>query len=571
VPPAAALPWPFVTLTSSVQGARLWRLRRLTALGSLGWFAVGLATLLAVPVLYVLSCVFVTGGGSWQHLVETVLWDYARNTLLLAAGVGVGVMVVGVGTAWLVTMCSFPGQRTLEWALILPLAVPAYVMAYAYTDVLQFSGPVQASLRELTGWGAREYWFPDIRSLGGAVTVMVFVLYPYVYLLARTAFLEQSVGVIDVGRSLGYGPWRSFFRIALPLARPAVAAGTALALMETVADFGTVSYFAVQTFTTGIYRAWFSMGDPIAAAQLSAVLLGVVACVLMLERLTRGGARYHNPMPRKRMPAFRLRGWRAAGAIIACGVPLAVGFALPAIILLGMTLSQGDEQFGPRFAMLARNSILLALLTAVLAIGLALLMAYAARLRPGPITLSASRVASLGYAIPGTVIAVGILVPVARLDHALDAFFSSMFGVSTGLLLTGGIVALVYAYLVRFFAVGLQTVEAGVARITPSMESAARSLGCSPVAVLRRVHAPLLRGSLLTAALMVFVDVMKELPATFAMRPFNFDTLAVQAYNLASDERLAEAATASLAIVAVGLAPLIIVSRSIARSRATGS
>jgi iron(III) transport system permease protein len=440
-------------------------------------------------------------------------------------------------------------------------------MAYAYTDVLQFSGPVQTWLRELTGWRAREYWFPDIRSLGGAVTVMVFVLYPYVYLLARTAFLEQSVGVLEVGRTLGYGAWSSFLRIALPLARPAIAAGTSLAVMETLADFGTVSYFAVPTFTTGIYRAWFSMGDPVAAAQLSAALLAVVACVLLLERLTRGRARYHNPAPRKRMPAFRLRGWRAAGATAACVVPLLLGFALPAAILLRMTLSQGDEQFGARFAVLARNTVSLALIAAILAVVMALLMAYAARLRPGAITLTANRLASLGYAIPGTVIAVGILVPVARLDHALDAFLSSAFGVSTGLLLTGGIAALIYAYLVRFFSVALQTVEAGLTRITPSMESAARSLGCSPAGVLKRVHAPLLRGSLLTAGLMVFVDVMKELPATFAMRPFNFDTLAVQAYNLASDERLAEAATASLAIVAVGLIPLVLLSRSIAKSR----
>ena len=564
-----AAPGPLlVTATSSFPGASPWRAWRLSALGPLGWLAVCLATLLAVPVVYVASNVFVPSGGAWHHLVETVLADYVRNTLWLAFGVGIGVMIVGVGTAWLVTMCSFPGSRTLEWALILPLAVPAYVMAYAYTDFLQVSGPVQTWLREVTGWRVRGYWFPDIRSLGGAVTVMIFVLYPYVYLLARTAFLEQSVGVLEVGRTLGYGAWGSFARIALPLARPAIAAGTSLALMETLADFGTVSYFAVPTFTTGIYRTWFSMGDPVAAAQLSAVLLAFVACVLLLERLTRGRARYHNPAPRKRMPAVRLRGWRAGGALLACLAPLLFGFALPALILLRMTLAQGDEQFGERFLTLARNSVSLAVITSGLAIALALPMAYAARLRPGPITLAANRLASLGYAIPGTVIAVGILVPVSRLDHAIDAFTSSTFGIATGLLFTGGITALVYAYLVRFFAVALQTVDAGLTRITPSMEAAARSLGCSPGGVLKRVHAPLLKGSLLTAGLMVFVDVMKELPATFAMRPFNFDTLAVQAYNLAADERLAEAATASLAIVVVGLVPLVLLSRSIARSRA---
>lgn len=556
-----------MTSTFSLPRVSIRRSWRLSALGSFGWCAVALAALLAVPIVFVASSVFVPSGGSWQHLVDTVLADYVRNTVWLAVGVGFGVVVVGVGTAWLVTMCSFPGSRVLDWALILPLAVPAYVMAYAYTDFLQFSGPVQTWLRELTGWRAREYWFPDIRSLGGAITVMVFVMYPYVYLLARAAFLEQSVGVLEVGRTLGYGAWGSFARIALPLARPAIAAGTSLALMETLADFGTVSYFAVQTFTTGIYRAWFSMGDPVAAAQLSAVLLALVAVVLLLERLTRGRARYHNPAPRKRLPESRLHGWRAGAALLACVTPLVLGFALPALILLRMTLAQGDEQFGERFVALTRNSVLLAVITSLLAVALALLMAYAVRLRPGPITWSANRVAGLGYAVPGTVIAVGILVPVARLDHAVDAFMSSTFGHSTGLLFTGGIAALVYAYLVRFFSVALQTVDAGLTRITPSMEAAARSLGCSPGGVLARVHAPLLTGSLLTAGLMVFVDVMKELPATFAMRPFNFDTLAVQAYNLAADERLAEAATASLAIVAVGLVPLIFLSRTIAKTR----
>lgn len=556
-----------MTSTFSLPRVSIRRSWRLSALGSFGWCAVALAALLAVPIAFVASSVFVPSGGSWQHLVDTVLADYVRNTVWLAVGVGFGVVIVGVGTAWLVTMCSFPGSRVLDWALILPLAVPAYVMAYAYTDFLQFSGPVQTWLRELTGWRAREYWFPDIRSLGGAITVMVFVMYPYVYLLARAAFLEQSVGVLEVGRTLGYGAWGSFARIALPLARPAIAAGTSLALMETLADFGTVSYFAVQTFTTGIYRAWFSMGDPVAAAQLSAVLLALVAVVLLLERLTRGRARYHNPAPRKRLPESRLHGWRAGAALLACVTPLVLGFALPALILLRMTLAQGDEQFGERFVALTRNSVLLAVITSLLAVALALLMAYAVRLRPGPITWSANRVAGLGYAVPGTVIAVGILVPVARLDHAVDAFMSSTFGHSTGLLFTGGIAALVYAYLVRFFSVALQTVDAGLTRITPSMEAAARSLGCSPGGVLARVHAPLLTGSLLTAGLMVFVDVMKELPATFAMRPFNFDTLAVQAYNLAADERLAEAATASLAIVAVGLVPLIFLSRTIAKTR----
>lgn len=547
--------------------ATRWRGGRFIDFTPLTVTAVLLTLVLSVPVLYVAGHLFVSSEGAWRHLAETVLPGYVRNTIWLGLGVGFGVMVVGVAAAWLVTMCSFPGSRALEWVLILPLAVPAYVMAYAYTDFLQFSGPLQTWLRELTGWKAREYWFPDIRSLGGAITVMVFVLYPYVYLLARNAFLEQSVSMLEIGRTLGRGAWGSFFQVVLPLARPAIAAGTSLALMETLADFGTVSYFAVQTFTTGIYRAWFSMGDPVAAAQLSAALLFFVGTVLLIERLTRGRARYHNPSPKKQMPVFRLTGWRAGAAFLACATPVVIGFLLPAAILLRLILENDEPPFGERFFMLVRNSVTLAAIASALAVVLALLMAYAARSRPGPLTASANRIAGLGYAIPGTIIAVGILVPVAKLDHALDALSASVFGVSPGLLLTGGIAALVYAYLVRFFSVALQTVEAGFTRITPSMESAARSLGCSPAGVLARVHAPLLMGSLLTAALMVFVDVMKELPATFAMRPFNFDTLAVQAYNLAADERLAEAAAPSLAIVVVGLVPLIVLTRSIAKAR----
>ncbi len=526
-----------------------------------------IAILLAIPVAVVLANVFVPGQGTWSHLVATVLPEYVANTLLLLAGVSVMVIFGGVATAWLVTMCRFPGQRVFEWALVLPLAMPAYIMAYAYTDFLQFTGPLQTWLREMTGWRAREYWFPEIRSVGGAIVMLGLVLYPYVYLVVRAAFLEQSIGIIEVGRSLGYGPWRSFFRIALPLARPAIAAGTALALMETLADFGTVAYFAVPTFTTGIYRAWLSLGDRVAAAQLSALLLGFVVAVLLAEHLSRGRARFHSPSARKRPVRYQLHGAPAFTAVLICCVPLVLGFALPCGLLLHMALGGGDAQFGSRFVRLTLNSFTLAGVTAVTGVVLALVMAYALRLHPRPLTRAANRLAGLGYAVPGAVIAIGVLVPVAQLDNAFDAWMRSHFGVSTGLLLTGSITALVYAYLVRFLAIALHTVEAGLTKITPSMDEAARSFGVGPLGSLIKVHGPLMRGSLLTAALLVFVDVMKELPATLVMRPFNFDTLAVQAYNLAADERLAEASTSALAIVAVSVLPLIILSRRIARTR----
>ncbi|MBM3392354.1 MAG: iron ABC transporter permease [Betaproteobacteria bacterium] len=536
-------------------------------LNPLALSALAVAALVAAPILSVWANLLAGGTGeTWSHLAATVLPEYVANTLWLCFGVGLGVIVVGVSTAWLVTMHEFPGRRLFEWALVLPLAVPAYVMAYTYTDLLQFVGPVQTWLRESFGWGKNDYWFPDVRSTGGAVAMFTFVLYPYVYLLARTAFLERASGMLEVGRSLGLSAWGSFFRISLPLARPAVAAGAALALMETLADYGTVAYFAVPTFTTGIYRAWFSLGDRAAAAQLSAALLGFVILVLLLERTSRGRARFHNTTGRNRpQPGQRLSGVHAAGALLACMLPLAIGFLLPAGILLHMALTEGDAQFGARFLRLAGNSFTLAGLSAVLAVGFALLLAYAARLSRARWPHWMNRIVGLGYAVPGSVIAVGVLIPVTRLDSWLAQWVASWSGTSPGLLLTGGIAALVYAYLVRFLAIALQTVETSLAKITPSMDDAARSLGCGQGAALKRVHLPLLRGSLLTAGLLVFVDVMKELPATLVMRPFNFDTLATQAYTLASDERLAEASTAALAIVAVGVLPLIAVSRQIAK------
>lgn len=542
----------------------IWRRPQWNALTVLACAAAGL---MAVPVVVVLGHVFLPAADTWQHLARTVLPEYISNTLWLMVRVGAGVIAIGVSTAWLTTMCRFPGRSFFEWALVLPLAVPAYVMAYAYTDFFQFTGPVQSALRAYFGWGIRDYWFPEVRSLGGAAFIFSFVFYPYVYLLARAAFLAQGAGLIEAGASLGYGPWASFLRLALPLARPGIAAGVALALMETLADFGTVAYFALPTFTTGIYRAWLSLGDRVAASQLAAALLGFVAVVLVVERASRGRARFAASATQRRLAPHRLRGLRAAGAVCACAAPIVAGFLLPAAILLDLSVSGGDFRADARYARLVLNSVSVAAITAACAVAFALLIAYATRASRSPLMYAANRLAALGYAVPGAVIAVGILIPVTRLDHFLADALQSAFGISTGLILTGGLAALVYAYLVRFLAVALQSVEAGLAKVTPSMDDAARSLGTSPLGIVARVHLPLLAPSLLTAALMVFVDVMKELPATFMMRPFNFDTLAVHAYNLASDERLSELAAPALTIVAVGLVPLIVLSRSIVSAR----
>ncbi len=531
--------------------------------------AVLVAVLIAAPVLSVFSNVFAGGTSeTWTHLAATVLPEFLRNTVVLCIGVGLGVGSIGVTTAWLTTMLEFPGRRFFEWALVLPMAMPAYVMAYAYTDFLQFVGPVQTGLREIFDWRAGDYWFPDVRTVGGAVAMFTFVLYPYAYMLARAAFLERAGGMLEAGRSLGLGPWRCFFRVSLPLARPAVVAGTALALMETLADFGTVSYFGVQTFTTGIYRAWFSLGDRIAAAQLSAALLAFVVAVLALEHASRGRARFNNTSRQQGAPARLLLSPQAGAlAAFACFMPLLLGFLLPAALLLQMAFAEGDAQFGPRFVELAGNSFLLAAVTASIAVLLAVLLAYAARLARSRLPVVLNRIVGLGYAVPGSVIAVGVLIPVTRLDALIAQWWQAAFGVNPGLVLTGGIAALVYAYLARFLTVALHSVDSSLGKITPSMDDASRSLGLGKWATLRRVHVPMLRGSLLTAALLVFVDVMKELPATLVIRPFNFDTLATQAHTLAADERLAEASTAALIIVVVGLLPMFVISRQILKGR----
>jgi iron(III) transport system permease protein len=532
-------------------------------LNALDVTALLIALLLAVPLVSVCLSLFSGIGPTFAHLVATVLPDYVLNTLLLGALVVVGVLIIGVPAAWLTAMCDFPGKRLLEAALVLPLAAPAYVLAYAYTDLLDSYGPVQNALRAAFGWQVGEYWFPDVRSLPGAALMLVLVLYPYVYLLARTRFLSESATALEAARLLGRGPWRSFLTVSLPLARPALAAGATLALMEAFADYGTVSYFGVPVFTTGIYRAWFSFGDPTAAAQLAAFLIGFVALALCLERIARGGARYHETGRRDRRPtAFKLQPAKAAGAIVLCALPPLFGFAVPALALLHLLVQAG----GParEFWHHLMNSVTLAALAGVIATAVAIVLGFARHERPrGPVARAVDFV-GLGYAAPGAVIAVGVLIPFAAFDNALDAALRSSFGVSTGLLLTGSIAALLFAYLVRFLAVALQSVNAGLARITPSVGGAARMLARGNWDALWRVHMPMIAPSALTAALIVFVDVMKELPATLMLRPFNFDTLAVAAYNYAADERLGFAAAPSLAIVVVGIIPCILLIRGIA-------
>lgn len=533
------------------------------------FLVMAIALIIATPILFVFSSIFSESSEIWQHLVKTVLKDYLVNSAWLMLIVGLGVSLIGVGTAWLVTMCRFWGSRWLEWALLLPLAAPAYLLAYAYTDLLDYFGPVQSSLRGIFGWTSiQEYWFPNIRSLWGAGVMLLLVLYPYVYLLARVAFLEQSVCTIEASRSLGCNPWRSFVTIALPLARPSIVAGLALALMETLNDLGTVEYFGVNTFTTGIYRTWLGMGERSAAVQLAACLMLFILALIVLERRSRSAAQYYaSSNSIKKLTPFELTSWRSILALTACLLPILLGFMIPAGYLLQLTLNNLDSAWDGDFGNLAQHSFILAIATAIAAMLISLLMAYGQRLQPSWLMKTAVRIAAMGYAIPGSVIAVGVLIPVAGLDNIIDRWMRATFDISTGLLLSGTITALIFAYLVRFLAVAFGSVESSLSKISPSLDDASRSLGYGSTSTLWKIHTPLMAGGLLTSAMLVFVDVMKELPATLVIRPFNFDTLGIRVYQYASDERLAEAAAPALAIVLVGIIPVIFLSWRIAHSR----
>jgi len=525
------------------------------------------AGLVLLPILSVASSLLSPRSEVMAHLAATILPDILLNTLIVAGVVGLGTITIGVTTAWLVTQCRFPGSRALVWMLLLPLAIPGYIIGYAYADFLAYAGPLQTGLRELFGWATpRDYWFPNVYNVWGVSGMLVCVLYPYVYLLARAAFLEQTANAFDASRALGHGPWSAFARVALPLARPAIAAGAALALMEALADFGTMQYYGVRTFTTAIYRTWFGMGDKTAAAQLATGLLVFVLALIALELYARGSQRYTQVgRGARKGPAFRLGGWRAALAFLVCAIPVVAGFVAPVLILLRLHLIGGDPFMSERFWRYAANSLTLAALASVVLVAVAVLLAYATRLSQGRPLRALVRLSTIGYAVPGTVVAVGVLAPLGAFDNAVDGFFREMFGISTGLILSGTLVAVMFAYLVRFLAIAYGSVESGFLKISKTMDDAARMLGEKPGGVVARVHAPLLRGSLLTAALIVFVDVLKELPATLIVRPFNFDTLAVRVYQLASDERLAQAATGALAIVAVGILPVLLLMRMMAR------
>ncbi len=523
-------------------------------IGSAATLAV--AAFVALPILSVTWTALSAGlGPQWAHLWATVLPDYISGTLLLSLWVALGVAVIGVATAWLVTMCRFPGSGVLRWALVLPLALPAYVVAFLYTDMLEYAGPVQGALRDVFEWRTRrDYWFLEIRSLGGAAFVMTLAFYPYVFLLARSAFLEQSHDAWEVSRTLCDTPLSAFRRVALPLAWPSVMVGIALAVMEAVSDYGVVSFFAVPTLTNGLFNVWLVMGDRAFGAQIALLLLVFVVALVTVERRARARRTYFALSTRSRSAApVVLRGWRAWAALAACALPVLLGFVLPVWQLAGLAAGY-DAEPGAGFAATVARSLTLAAAAAALTVAVGLGLAYAARLGLSPLARAAARVASFGYAVPGAVLAIGVLIPFGAFDRAVGA-----------LLLSGTVFALLSTYLVRFLTLSHGTLEAGLQRIRPSLDMAARTLGRGAVATLGRVHVPLLRGALLTAGLLVFVDVLKELPATLVLRPFDFETLATSVYTLASDERYGEAAAPALILTVAGLIPAVILSGLLGR------
>lgn len=534
--------------------------------GGAGWSvaAVLIAALVLLPVGSVVWLALNPTDNIWPHLIATVLPRYMANTAILAVGTGALSAAMGAGAAWLISMYDFPWRRGLEWLLLLPLAVPAYIGAYALADFLDYSGPVQHALRATFGWeSARDYWFPRIRSIEAAILVLSAALYPYVYLLTRAALHEQSGSAYEVARALGTGPWGLFRRVGLPLARPAIVAGSAIAMMESVADYGVVSYFGVQTLNTGIFTTWLERRNAGGAAQIACVILLVVVVLVLWERFGRRNARYHQTARQPRPIARqRLKGPTALAATLACLFPFALGFVLPVGVILTYALSYPQGWVTPGLGLAAWHTVSLGAITAVLTVLLALIMVYGVRLSGRALPRLLLPVTTIGYAAPGAVLAVGILIPLAALDHQVADLVLRLSGTDPGLILTGTGAAMVFAYVVRFFAIGQGAIDGAFTRVPPSLPMAARSLGRNNLGVLRDVYLPLMRGSVGSALLLVFVDSSKELPATLLLRPFNYETLATRVFEKASLEDLGNAAPAALLVMAMGLLAVGLLARA---------
>ena len=544
---------------------------RVRSSGNLGWSVAALVTAAVVGAPIVAVGVLATGssGDTWPHLLSTVLPSATVRTIWLMLGVGTVTLVVGTGTAWLVTMYRFPGRGIFEWLLLVPLAMPTYIIAFCYLELLDYSGTVQTALRAAFGWrNAADYWFPDIRSLGGAIFVMSFVLYPYVYLAARASFVQQSVCVLEVSRTLGRTAWGAFREVAIPLARPALAAGVSLALMECLNDIGAVEFLGVHTLTVAVYTTWLERSSLPGAAQISCVMLVFVFALLWAERAARRQQQYHHTTNKyQHLPEQELSRGGKLLAALACALPVVVGFLLPVSVLVSSVWIDLADGLDAGFWRNAMHSFGLSVTAALTAVVLGVVLTYACRATRSKLVHGATRLVSIGYAVPGTVLAIGILVPLAGLDNSIDAMARALFGVSTGLIVSGTAFAIVLAYTVRYLAISVGSIDAGFKKTSRNLDDASRTLGAGLTQTLWRVHLPMLTPVLGAALLLVFVDSMKELPATLLLRPFNFDTLATSVYTLASLDLFEDAALPALAIVVIGLAPVILIHRAIAKGR----
>ncbi|EKO3514333.1 iron ABC transporter permease [Vibrio fluvialis] len=526
--------------------------------------SVALATLLVLPIL----AIFLTAIGQtddvFAHLMSTVMPTYAFNTVVLTLSVMALALLFGIPSAWLMAMCRLPGEKVLQWALVLPLAIPGYIVGYIFTGWFDYAGPIQIWLREQTGWMAGEYYFPDIRSLAGASIVLALVLYPYVYLMCRAAFMEQNVSLLQSARLLKCSPWESFRRISLQLVRPSIAVALSLVAMETVGDFGTVSYFAVNTLTTAVYDTWMNYSNLTAAAKISAVMLVIVLLLLSAERYSRRRQKlYQSQFNSHEDFRYALRGWKKWLALLWCWGLVCVAFIFPLLQLLSYAYTYFEQSWTAEFREYALNSLQVSLSAAVIGVAVALVVNFYSRLKSNRVSVALMRLSSMGYAVPGTVLAIGVMVPVLTLDHAVNDVAKAMQWGRPGLIFSGTMFAIIFALIVRFSAVAIGSIESSLNKISPSLDMAARTMGCQANAMLWRIHLPLVRRGALIAGLLVFIESMKELNAALLLRPFNFETLATYVYNYASDEHLELAALPAVLLVLVGLIPLVVVNRSL--------
>ncbi|MFV0488190.1 MAG: ABC transporter permease [Vibrio fluvialis] len=526
--------------------------------------SIALATLLVLPILAIFFTAIGQTDDVFAHLMSTVMPTYAFNTVILTLSVMALALLFGIPSAWLMAMCRLPGEKVLQWALVLPLAIPGYIVGYIFTGWFDYAGPIQIWLREQTGWMAGEYYFPDIRSLAGASIVLALVLYPYVYLMCRAAFMEQNVSLLQSARLLKCSPWESFRRISLPLVRPSIAVALSLVAMETVGDFGTVSYFAVNTLTTAVYDTWMNYSNLTAAAKISAVMLVIVLLLLSAERYSRRQQKlYQSQFNSHEDFRYILRGWKKWLALLWCWGLVCVAFIFPLLQLLSYAYTYFEQSWTAEFREYALNSLQVSLSAAVIGVAVALVVNFYTRLKSNRVSVTLMRLSSMGYAVPGTVLAIGVMVPVLTLDHAVNDVAKAMQWGRPGLIFSGTMFAIIFALIVRFSAVAIGSIESSLNKISPSLDMAARTMGCQANAMLWRVHLPLVRRGALIAGLLVFIESMKELNAALLLRPFNFETLATYVYNYASDEHLELAALPAVLLVLVGLIPLVVVNRSL--------